>query len=193
MKINWHQNPLKTTIDVDDQDKQMILLALQNEEYSNILCGLDLWLSDKIQKNIPHSIEEIHRRVSDWGEICNMDINHEDVQAVVEDLQSGHGGDCTCWPMSCSKCRAESFLGVDTIKGLGKHEGNKIMNAFGEKGDNTIDEALEILRAPYDYEKRHPSWKNYTREEYEKHTIRWEAEKKKAIKWLEKYKEEHGF
>jgi hypothetical protein len=193
MKINWNQNPLRTAIDVDDRDKQMILLAIQNEEYSQILCGLDLWLSGRVQKDVPHSIEEVQKRISRWGEICNMNIEHEDVKMHVYELQSSHGGDCTCWAMTCGKCMAESFLGIDTIKGLGKHEAHKIMGAFGEKGDRTIDEALEVLRTPYDYEKRHLSWKNASPDEYAKHIPRWEAEKKRAIEWLEKYKEDHGF
>jgi hypothetical protein len=193
MKINWHQNPLKTTIDVDNQDKQMILLALQNEQYSEILCSIDNWLQRKTRKDAEPTIEKIHEKIREWGEICNMTADHEDVQIVIEDLQHGHGGDCTCWPMACSKCMAESFLGIDTIKGLGKHEAAKIMSAFGKNGDKTIDEALEALKTPYDYEKRHSSWEKYSREEYEKHIPRWEVEKKKAIEWLEKYKQEHGF
>jgi hypothetical protein len=193
MKINWHQNPLRTTVDVDDRDKQMILLAIQNEEYVEILCSLDLWMKGEIKKDTPPTMEDIQKQISRWGEICNMGIDHEDVQMYVSDLQHSHGGDCTCWPATCSKCLAESYLGIDTIKGLGKHEASKIMGAFGEKGDKTIDEALEILRTPYDYEKRHSSWKNYAPEEYAKHIPRWESEKKRAIEWLEKYKEEHGF
>lgn len=193
MKINWHQNPLRTTVEVDDRDKQMILLGIQNEEYVEILCSLDLWMKGKIKKDTPPTMEDIQKQISRWGEICNMGIDHEDVQLYVSDLQYSHGGDCTCWPCTCSKCRAESFIGIDTIKGLGKHEASNIMGAFGEKGDRTIDEALEVLKAPYNYENRDPAWDKYPREEYEKHIPRWEAERKKAIDWLQKYKEEHGF
>lgn len=150
-------------------------------------------MSGKIRKDTPPTMEDIQKRISRWGEICNMGIDHEDVQMYVADLQYSHGGDCVCWPCTCSKCRAESFLGIDTIKGLGKHEGRKIMSAFGNNDDRSIDEALEVLKTPYDYEKRHSSWEKYTREEYERHIPRWEVEKKRAIAWLEKYKEEHGF
>jgi len=193
MKINWHQNPLRTTVDLDDRDKQMLLVAIQNEYYVGLLCDIDMWLSGKIPTDIPHSIEEVQKRISRWGEICNMDLDHEDVQMYVEDLHDSHGGDCTCWPATCPKCMAESYLGIDTIKGLGKHEASNIMGAFGKDGDKTIDEALDALRIPYKYEKRHSSWEKYPREEYEKHIPRWESEKKRAIEWLENYKQEHGF
>lgn len=193
MKINWNQNPLRTTVDLDDRDKNMILLAIQNEEYSQILCHLNLWLSGEIDKDKPQTTEEIYKQVKKWGEICNMTVDHEDVQLVIEDLQYGHAGDCTCFAMSCAKCRAEEYLGINTIKGLGQHEGSKLISAFGKDGNRTIDEALAILKTPYDYETRHSSWEKYPREEYEKHIPRWEAERKNAIEWLEKYKEEHGF
>jgi hypothetical protein len=193
MKINWHQNPLKTTVDLDESDKQKLLLCIQNEEYSNILCELDLCLAGKIKKEVEPTIEEIHNQISKWGEICNMKTDDEEVQYLVDALQYSHGGDCTCWPASCEKCHAEEALGIDTIKGLGKHPANKIMNAFGEKGDRTIDEAIESLEKPYEYEARHKSWEKYSREDYEKNFPRWQAEKDAAIVWLRKYKEEHGF
>lgn len=193
MKINWHQNPLKTTVDVDERDKQVILLAIQNEEYSQILCSLDNWLQRKTKKDDEPTLEKVHEKIRAWGEICNMEVDHEDVQMYVEELQCSHGGDCVCWACTCFKCLAESYLGIDTIKGLGQHEAAKIMSAFGDKGDRTIDEALDVLKTPYDYEKRHSSWDKIPREEYEKHIPRWEAEKKRAIEWLEKYKETHGF
>lgn len=193
MKIIWNQNPLMSAVEVDEQDKRTLLLAIQNEEYVEILCSLDMWMDGKIKKDTPPTIEDIKGQVSKWGEICNMDIDHEDVQRMVDYLQSSHGGDCTCWPATCPKCMAESYLGIDTIKGLGKHEASNIMSAFGKDGDRTIDEAIDALKIPYKYENRHKAWDKYPREEYEKHIPRWEAERARAIEWLEKYKQEHGF
>jgi hypothetical protein len=191
MKINWNPNPLATTVELDNNDKRRILLYIQSERYESILCGLDLWLEGKINKDTPATIEEIHKRVSKWGDICNMEIDHPCVQELVEELQGIHIGDCTCHAASCMKCHAESALGIDTIKGLGQHQANKIMNAFN-KG-SSIEEAIENLRKPYLYEDRHPAWEKYSREDYEKHFTRWQAEKDVAITWLLRYKEEHGF
>jgi hypothetical protein len=190
MKINWHQNPLRTTIDLDEQDKERLLFAVQNEEYSQILCSLNLWLNGRIEKDVPHTIEEVQKRISGWGEICNMDVTHEDVQVLVEDLQHSHGGDCTCFPMSCSKCRAEDYLGVSTIRGLGKHQANKIMGAFGKDGDRTIVEAIKILEVKPEY-KKSDTWPDSVG--YDIHIPRWESERLSAVEWLKKYKEEHNF
>lgn len=96
MKINWNQNPLKTTIELDDRDRTMILLFIQNEEYSEILCSLDNWLDNKTKKDVQITIEEIHDEIQKWREICNMTILHEDVKAYEDYLQMSHGGDCTC-------------------------------------------------------------------------------------------------
>lgn len=193
MKIIWHQNPLRTTVHLDDSDKQRLLLFIQNEKYSEMLCSLDLWLKGDIDKKIEPTIENMLNRISEWGEICNMKTNNEEVQYLVDALQYSHGGDCVCWACSCEKCFAEAALAINTIEGLGKHSANKIMNAFGEKGDRTINEAISILEMPYDYDTRHKSWEKYSREDYEKNFSRWQAEKDTAIKWLRKYKEEHNF
>jgi hypothetical protein len=191
MKINWNPNPLATTVDVDDNDKKRILLYIQSERYENILCGLDLWLDGEIDKDTPITIEEIRTKVSRWSQICDMETDHKFVQEMVEELQRVHVGDCTCFAMSCIKCHAEAALGIDTIKGLGKHQAHKIMGAF-TNGKN-IDEAIQHLRKPYRYEDRHSSWEKYSREDYERHTPRWQAENDAAIAWLQRYREEHGF
>jgi len=193
MKINWHQNPLRTAVDLDERDKLMLLHSIQNEEYSEILCSLDNWLGRKTKKDVEPTLEKVHEEIREWGAICNMKITHEEVQLIIDDLQGSHGGDCTCWPMTCFKCMAESYLGIDTLSGLGKHQAAKIMGAFGKNGDRTIDEAIETLKTPIDPEKRDPVWDKYPREEYEKHIPRWESERKSALKWLEAYKEEHQF
>jgi hypothetical protein len=193
MRIIWNQNPLRTVVELDEQDKRLLLLSVQNERYANILCEINLWLSGKIDKNTPQTTEEVQKRINKWEEVCNMDETHHEVQLLVEELQGSHGGDCVCWPCTCFKCLAEDHLGISTTKDLGKHEGSYIMGAFGKNGDRTIDEAIESLKTKHSYETRNLSWAKYSREEYEKHIPRWESEKKNALEWLQKYKEEHGF
>jgi hypothetical protein len=190
MKINWNENPLNSTVEIDDSDREKILLYIQNESYSDILCDLNLWLNREIRKEDEPTIEKIQEKIRPWGEICNMDISHEEVKAYEEYLQMSHGGDCTCWPMTCVKCLAEDALGISTIKGLGKHSASKIMGAFGENG--TIDQAIERLEQKPSYQKTE-AWKSFTQEDYEKHIPRWENEREAAIKWLKAYKEKHGF
>lgn len=186
MHINWNKNPLYTTINVDDHDRKMILNYIQQEEYTNILCGLDL----DIKSGHITSLEEAHKEIVKWGDICNLTIESEEVQAYVEDLQHNHVGDCTCFATSCFKCMAEEAIGVNTIAGLGKHEANKIMGAFGKDNENTIDEAIRILEEPSDYVKP-DTWPDSAG--WDSHVPRWKSEKKNAVKWLKAYKERHGF
>jgi hypothetical protein len=62
------------------------------------------------------------------------------------------------------------------------------MNAFGEKGDRTIDEAISRLEIPQVY-KKPDTWPE--KAGYEQHIPRWEAERKSALAWLKKYREQH--
>jgi hypothetical protein len=188
MKINWHTNPLKTTIDLDNRDRYQILLYIQNEEYESLLCVLDLWLKGTIKKDQEISVEKIHEKLREWKEICDMQIDHEDVKAYEEYLQMTHAGDCTCFPSSCGKCLAEEALGIDTIEGLRKHAANKIYGAFSETDD--INEAISYLEKQPSYIKP-DTWPDEVG--YEVHLTRWESERKSALKWLKQYKETHGF
>lgn len=186
MKIIWNPNPLCTTVDVDDVDRERMCMFLQNEAYTNLLCDITFELENKDKPPLSH--EEILRRASKWRKICDMDETHSEIQALVTELQYSHGGDCTCWAASCMKCFAETALGINTIKGLGKHEASKIMDVF-EHGA-TIDDALAALDADKDYIKP-DTWPASVG--WEEYIPRWEAERVRAHAWLLNYKEEHNF
>jgi hypothetical protein len=191
MKINWHQNPLLTTVDVDERDRQRICMYLQNEDYVEILCDLSLTLEEHINKNKPPlSNKDILRRVSAWARICDMDEDDSRVAALVSELQYSHMGDCTCVAASCMKCWAETALGISTLEGLGKHEAAKIQGVFGSGGNVTIDEAIEKLSAPQSYVKP-TTWPDSVG--YEEHIPRWDRERVRAVNWLTQYKKDHGF
>lgn len=189
MKIIWNPNPLCTTVDVDDVDRERMCMFLQNEAYTDLLCDITFELENKDKPPLSH--EEILRLASKWRKICDMDETHSEIQALVTELQYSHGGDCTCVAASCMKCFAETALGINTIKGLGKEEASNIMIAF--LGGNTIDDAIEALKIPYSYDTKNSAWDKYPREEYEKHIPRWEEERTRAHAWLLNYKEEHNF
>jgi hypothetical protein len=190
MKIHWHQNPFKTRIELDDRDRKMVLLALQCEEYEQILISLDMKLKDK-EKPLT-DLDEIKKRVGHWGEICNMEVDSESVQRYLSYIDDEHMGDCTCVPCSCMRCYLENMLGIDTIRGLGKHAARNVQSAFGVDGDRTIEAAIATLEEPKEYVKG-DSWARFSQEEYEKHIPRWESERKAAAVWLRNYKQEHGF
>ncbi len=186
MKINWNPNPLLTTIELDNRDREHILLYIQTKLYEDILCDLDLRLKGELGQKTPLTLDEIRSKVSGWGRICNMYIDREEVKSYEVYLQTSHGGDCTCFPCSCMKCHAEEALGISTIQGLGKHSAHKIMGAFSE--NRTIDEAITYLEQKPSYVKP-DNWPT----DYEKYIPRWKSEREAAIKWLKTYKQEHGF
>jgi hypothetical protein len=190
MKINWHQNPFLTTVELDERDKERILIAYQNEEYSNILCDLNLDLNGSYHRPALTDLEVIKEKVGKWGEICDLGVDSEEIQSYIKELDYPHMGDCTCVPCTCYRCVVESMLGIDTIKGLGKHEANNVLGVFGKDGTKTIDEAIATLEADKEYIKP-DTWPDSVG--YEIHIPRWESERKRAIEWLKKYKEEHGF
>lgn len=192
MKINWHPNPFLTKIELDEQDKKNLLNVYKVDQYEELLCGLDLRLDGKIRKDEPITLEIVKKEVDKWGDIYNMDVDSEDFAYILASVDDIHMGDCTCVACSCSRCRAEDLLGVNTLP-VGKHLAHKIYGAFGRDYSKTIDEAIETLSKPYTFEERHECYKNYSEENYMALTVRWSKEREAAAEWLKKYKEEHGF
>ena len=184
MKITWNQNPFWTTVELDDRDKQMILLAYQNEAYSDLLCDISFDVNGKFNRPKITDVEAIKERVNKWETICGLGVDSPEIEQYISFIKETHFGDCTCVPCSCVR--------FDTLKGLGKHEASKVLGSFGKEGDRTIDEAIASLEQPTSYVKTEV-WKAFTQEQYESHIPRWENERVKAIAWLKAYKGEHEF
>lgn len=190
MKINWNPNPFLTTVELDHYDKTRILLAYQNEEYTNILCSLHMELEGKYTKQKLTDLEVIAKKVSKWGDICNLKIESEEIQDLIGYLDTPHMGDCTCVPCSCARCQVEEMLGIDTLGNLGKHSARKVEGSFGKDGNKTIDEAIASLEKIPEYIKP-DTWPDQVG--WDTHIPRWEKERESAVRWLKEYKEKHGF
>lgn len=190
MKINYKPNPFNTTVELDDRDKQMILLAYQNEEYTQLLCSLHMRLEGKYEKEPLTDIEVIKKEVDKWGAICNLEVDSPVIMDYISYIDDQHCGDCTCVPCSCIRCCVEDMLGINTLKGLGKHQASKVQGAFGKDGNKPIDEVIASLETEREYIKP-DTWPDSVG--YEVHIPRWENERKTAAEWLKKYKVEHGF
>ena len=190
MKINWQPNPFWTTVELDERDKQMILVSYQNEKYSDLLCELNMRLRGDFRDPPLTDIEVIKEKANKWAEIYNLEVDSPLIADYISYIDDQHCGDCICVPCSCVRCWIESWLGIDTLKGLGKHEASNVLGAFGKDGKKTIDEAIATLEADNEYIKP-DTWPDSVG--YEIHIPRWESERKRAIEWLKKYKEQHGF
>lgn len=193
MKINWNQNPFLTSVEIDERDEQMILVAIQNEKYTSLLCNLDMELDGKFNWPALTDLDEIKRQVDRWSAICNLEIDSEEVQMYIYGLSTPHMGDCTCVPCSCIRCQVEEMLGINTLQGLGKHQAYKVQGAFGKEGSKSIDEAINSLNKPYTIENRSDSYRDYSEEDYNNLLVRWNSERESAIRWLQQYRERHGF
>jgi len=192
MKITYNKNPLCTTIELDEHDKQLLWQKIKLEELEDLLFDVYFHLQDGKYFDL-----DAAKKSADPEYYCTEDKSPIDkrcdqlLEHYIVELQGNHVGDCTCVACSCSKCHAESLLGIDTIPGLGKHAASKINGAFGKNNEKSIDDVIHYL-ANYEI---NPA--NFTDEAwqklggYEQYVPRWMAEAKLAHDWLVNYKNEH--
>jgi hypothetical protein len=132
MKINYNKNPLYTTIDLEEYEKKELWLKIKISEMEELLSSASMYLEEKYF-NLEKARKEVDTDYyfsddkSPIDKRCDTLLEH-----YLEELQSYHVGDCTCVACSCSKCQAESLLGINTMPGIGKHSAYKINGAFGK-------------------------------------------------------------
>jgi hypothetical protein len=191
-----------TAVELDEHEKRELWNKIRFDEMLELLFSAHYELTKKEGPDLVRLAKEVdpeyYLNEEEDGKKTPLDVRVDMLlQHYLDELMGAHMGDCTCIACSCSKCHAETVLGIDTIKGLGKHEGHKISSAFSYKdGDvwkeRTLPEVLEILR-DYDPKQTDPSadasWARVGG--FESHVPRWQEEVSRAIHWLEKYQMEH--
>lgn len=200
MKVTWNKNPLRTTIELDENEKKIFWYQIKVKELEQDMFSAYFALSEdnrafheKLGRTMEDNIKEALSEL-DPAYIYNEDPG-KGIDARVTELHdyllnalmAPHCGDCTCVPCSCDKCAAEGILGIDTIKGVGKHSLYKIDSAFGKLSERTIDEAIAEL-ANYN-PVMSGNWTDQT--EFNKHLPRWKEEAKSSHDWLVNYRNEH--
>jgi hypothetical protein len=183
MHIHYHPNPLQTVIELESHDLERLRLKLTIDDLQDRIYGAHFHLEPgkyfdveaAIRSLDVHSLEEepFERKIDRLVDIC------------VDELRGQHIGDCTCQPCSCMKCHAERLLGIDTIKGLGKHAAHKIDTAFAV--ERSLDEAIAWLD---DYKpERGEAWLRFPQADFERHIPRWTEEARQAAAWLREYRQ----
>ncbi|TLX16590.1 hypothetical protein [Rhizobium sp. MHM7A] len=187
MEISWHQNPLRTTVCLTEQEKELFRLQVIVAELEENI-GTAAFHLDTTERNKTYfDPEEAFQYL---GYAVEADVGDREYNLYLSELESGsHMGDCTCFPASCVKCHAESILGIDTIDGLGKHSAHKIYGSFSRDDATTIHDVIERLS---DYEPvRSGAWLNMPEEAFNQHVPRWKAEAQRALTWLTSYRDRH--
>jgi hypothetical protein len=192
MKINWNKNPLRTTVELDEHEKKEFWYKIKIEEMEESLFAAHFSLQEDKYFDLERARKHVDAKfycVND-NERSELDQRCDSMlECYLNELNGWHVGDCTCVACSCWKCHAESLLGIDTIKGLGKHSAYKIDSAFGKNNENTIDQALENL---LNYNPvRDGEWLKLPKSMFDSNLDRWRSEAKSAYNWLKKYKEDH--
>ncbi len=141
MKINWHENPLKTSISLDELEKNIFAEKAKIRELKSAAQYASLHLRDKSDKfydpDRAHSLLQF---------ALDEDALAERIEDMLGELESGfHCGDCTCVATSCEKCLAEEILEINTLDGLKQHGGHQIDVLFGRQGSVGIEQVLAAL------------------------------------------------
>lgn len=190
MKITYNKNPLLTTVELDEHEKKELWYRIKIKEMEELLYSAHFHLQEGKFYDVNRAKESVKADYYCTDDKSDLDKRCDELFGYfIEELMGKHAGDCTCIACTCDKCYAESLLGIDTIKGLGKHSASKIDAAFGINNEKTLDEAIESL-AHYE-PVRSASWEKYPQADFDKHVSRWKQEAKVAHAWLVQYKADH--
>lgn len=195
MKITYAQNPLNTTIELDEAERKALLAKITIEQLKEEIGHAAFLLGNKEHAGTPADVlkatDSLVRCDASFYSAAGEEEGNPFDQRCEEILNNGiadlklpHCGDCTCVPCSCFKCYMEELLGISTLNGLGKHEGHKL-STF--KADATADEIIAELAAYDPYKKC--SWGTPDKALAD----RWKSEAHNAMNWMIKYKAEHNF
>lgn len=191
MKIIYNKNPLLTVVELDENEKKEFWYKIKIKEMEELLFSAHHFIEDPKHQDSAKKYLEPSYYMSEDGK-SQLDERCDELLAIfLADLGGIHSGDCTCVPASCTKCYAESILGIDTIKGLSKYSANKINTAFGKDNEKSIDEVLDSLLnyKPIISAQEQKKWDNIGG--YDKHLPKWQLDAQKAYDWLLNYKKEY--
>jgi hypothetical protein len=141
LKINWHENPLKTSVILDEAEKKIFAEKLKVRELKSAAQYAALHLRDKDDKFYdPDRAHSLLQFALDEEGLAGR------TNYMLVELESGfHCGDCTCVATSCEKCFAEEILEINTLEGLSQSGGHQIDVLYGREGVVGIEQVLAAI------------------------------------------------
>lgn len=185
MKIIWEENPLNSKVLLSPTEIEMLRLKIKISELEEYIF-LTHWNLKKGDLEKAKSCSDPKYFFPD-SDTSGITARVEELLGMyVSSLSDTHIGDCTCIPCSCTKCWAESMLGVDTIDGLHKHANSIIDEEFSH--GKTLDEVIASLEnfdpTPKDLE----MWKG---RDWTAYANGWRKDAETALAWLKAYRDKH--
>jgi hypothetical protein len=189
MIIEWHQNPLKTTIKLTPDERTIFLLKAKIKDFEDAARMAAFYLDEKGKKKGRYN----PKKALSWlrGRLDNKsDENDPEESMGAAMLQAveckEHIGDCVCVPTTCDKCLGEDLLGINTIEGLSQRGRAILRGVYGMDGERKIDEVIDLL-------KNYQPWttaeiNSINAEKIESYAAKSRAEAQEAHEWLLHYK-----
>lgn len=168
MKITYTPNPLATVVELEPHERELLKLKLKLEIYEDKLFDAHWALTSRLKDisslkalALEEAVAEARKELDPSKWIEDDSPIHARLEELtnhyVSELMMGHVGDCTAFPMSCSKCHAENLLGIDTLgPKSGKHVLYRIASVFStwnpetqkhDRPEVSLDEALDKLKS----------------------------------------------
>lgn len=141
MKINWHENPLKSTIVLDDKEKEIFIEKARIKELKDAAMSAAFHLNaEKGKFYSPERALALLKHALDDEGVKERSLD------MIKELETGyHCGDCTCVASGCERCLAENILGVGTLDDLDQRGGYILDMTYGAGEDVDLEQALHKL------------------------------------------------
>ena len=190
MRIIWKPNPLESIVELDDSDRRLLRLRLEVDDLQERIASAHVLLdSTWLQSESPEVGKALRYLTIPDDDPVRLDRRAAEFE---RELAAGHVGDCTCVPCSCLKCYAEHLVGVDTLKGLGKHEAAKVAGAFTSREGGTTPTLDEVISRLLTWRPtKGPAWDKFSDADWQQHVPRLLEEAARAHTWLTRYKAAH--
>lgn len=148
MEILYNQNPLHTSIELNDMERMNLWHIIKAEELQERMYDAYFLLTNERFYDVNKAISRLDPNYYLSNDKPDIDKRVDELyDEYLSSLSEPHCGDCTCVACSCIKCHAEDKIGVNTLQGLGQMSAYTIQMAFGgHYGNRTLPEALDILK-----------------------------------------------